>query len=447
MENNKIIKAISAIFGGADERDWNKVSSAMSDSVWLDYSSLSGNPAATLPSSQIIETWRNFLPGFDKTHHQLFNFRAVQSGNTAVVNYSGKADHFIGADVWTVEGDYVAELVNTGNRWLVTKLQFNLSKQSGNTTLPSLAIKNINDKKTVNIQKVKFQSDGLTLAGNLYTPAGLDDNKRYPAIIADGSWTTVKEQMQALYAKALAEKGYVVLAFDHRYFGESEGQPREYENHDAKVQDIKDAVTYLQSLSFVDKDKIAGLGVCASGAYMMQATAEDHRIKALATVVAWLMTPETAKLFYGGDEGTKARIDKALASKKKFAETGTADYVPAYDPNNMDAAMFFPVDYYARPERGAIPNWRNNFAVMSWEKWLTYDGVASSKTVDVPVIMIASEKQFLPDGSKAAFSNFSNKNKKTFWLNQYEHTDFYDNPKAITEAVENISHQLNAWLN
>jgi dienelactone hydrolase len=296
------------------------------------------------------------------------------------------------------------------------------------------------------MEKVTFQSEGLNLVGNLFTPADFDKSKKYAAVIVDGSWTTVKEQMQGLYANALAEKGFITLAFDHRYFGESEGQPREFENHDVKVQDIKDAVTYLQTLPYVDEDKIAGLGVCASGAYMMQAVAEDHRLKALATVVAWLMTPETAKLFYGGDEGTKARIDKAIEAKKEFASTGKPQYVPAYDPNNMEAAMFFPVDYYAKSERGAVPSWRNNFAVMSWEKWLTYDGIGSSKNVDVPVIMIASEKQFLPDGSKASFANFKNSSKKIEWFNEFEHTDFYDNQTAISKAVDAIDAQFNSTL-
>ncbi len=301
-------------------------------------------------------------------------------------------------------------------------------------------------KNKPQMQVVKFQSEGLTIVGNIFTPAQFDATQQYPAIIVDGSWTTVKEQMQGLYAKALAEKGFVTLAFDHRYFGESEGQPREYENHEAKVQDIKNAVTYLQSLPYVDATNISGLGVCASGAYMLQAASEDSRIKSVVTIAAWLMTPETAKLFYGGEEGIKMRIEKAQLAQKKFVETGISDYVPAYDPNNMEAAMFFPVDYYAKSGRGALATWKNNFSVMSWEKWLTYDGIVSSKKVDVPVIMIASEKQFLPDGTKIAFDNLSNSNKKIVWLNQYEHTDFYDNPIAIREAVEVIERQLRKVL-
>jgi uncharacterized protein len=292
------------------------------------------------------------------------------------------------------------------------------------------------------MEKVTFQSKGLTLVGNLYKPANFDETKKYPALIVDGSWTTVKEQMQGLYADKLAEKGFVTLTFDHKHFGESEGQPREYENPKEKVQDIKDAVTFLQSFPFVISEKISGFGICASGAYMIQAASEDSRITSVATVAAWLMTPETAKLFYGGDDGINQRVGKSKEALSVFAASGKAEYVPAYDPNNMEAAMFFPVDYYAKVERGAVPSWRNNFAVMSWEQWLTYDGVASSTRLTTPVIMIASEKQFLPEGTKEAFNNLSNENKNIKWLNHYEHTDFYDNQEAIQTSTAFIAEFL-----
>jgi hypothetical protein len=136
MESEKIIHAIIAVFSGADERNWKKVQNAMADNVLLDYSSLSGSPAATLPSEQIIETWISFLPGFDRTHHQLSNFQVTRHSDTAKVHCDGKADHFIDREVWTVEGSYDAEVIKINNRWVMTMLKFNLSKQSGNTNLP-----------------------------------------------------------------------------------------------------------------------------------------------------------------------------------------------------------------------------------------------------------------------------------------------------------------------
>ncbi|MEL7121593.1 MAG: alpha/beta hydrolase [Bacteroidota bacterium] len=302
------------------------------------------------------------------------------------------------------------------------------------------------EKSSTSMKKVSFKSQDAKLIGHLFLPPNFDPSKKYSAIIVDGSWTTVKEQMQGLYAKAIADKGYITLAFDHKYYGESEGQPREYEDHAVKVQDIKDALTYLESLEYVDNSRLGGLGVCASGAYMLNAAAEDSRIKSMATVAAWLMTPETAKLFYGGDEGVADRIAKASAARDQFNRTGEANYVSAYDPNNPEAAMFFPVDYYAKKERGAVPSWNNNFAVMSWDRWLTYDGIVASKSVTIPVIMIHSDKAFLPDGVKAAYANLQNKKSRAEWMNEYEHTQFYDDPKTISKAVDSIVKQFNETL-
>ena len=298
---------------------------------------------------------------------------------------------------------------------------------------------------TPTMQTIKFNADGNTLVGNLHLPAGFDESETYPAVVVDGSWTTVKEQMQGLYANALAEEGYIALAFDHRYYGESEGSPREFENHNAKVADIKAAVTYLQSLPYVANDRIGGLGVCASGAYMMQATAEDDRIRAYAGVVPWLMTPETAKLFYGGDEGTQDRIAKANAAEQKRESSGDIEYVPAYDPDNKEAAMFFPVEYYAKESRGNVPAWNNNFAVESWKYWLTYDGVESSKNVDVPAVIVGSDKQFLPEGAKAALDNFQGPTEMV-WLSEYEHDQFYDSPEVIAQAVAGVETFFDAHL-
>lgn len=140
MEHEKIIETISAVFNGADERNWEKVQHAMAKNVLLDYASLSGSPPAILSPKQIIETWEAFLPSFDKTHHQLSDFRITRQSNIAKVHCNGRADHFIDEDVWTVEGSYDAEVSKINNHWLITMLKFNLSKQSGNTHLPAQAV-------------------------------------------------------------------------------------------------------------------------------------------------------------------------------------------------------------------------------------------------------------------------------------------------------------------
>src|SRR5882724_6278541 len=117
-------------------------------------------------------------------------------------------------------------------------------------------------ENSITKEKIQFKSDGLVLAGNLYKPKNFDSSKKYAAIVTGGSLTSVKEQMAGAYAEKLAEKGFITLAFDYRNYGESQGQPRQYENPSFKLKDLESAVTYLLSLPYV---YVAGaLGVCTS---------------------------------------------------------------------------------------------------------------------------------------------------------------------------------------
>lgn len=139
MEKDLVIQTITTIFHGADQHDWAAVQNALADQVWLDYTSLAGGQPALLTGQQIANAWAAFLPGFDKTHHQLSQFEVDLGGSVAKVRFSGKADHFIGAATWTVEGHYDAEVVQQNGRWRVTKLVLHLVNQSGDLGLPAKA--------------------------------------------------------------------------------------------------------------------------------------------------------------------------------------------------------------------------------------------------------------------------------------------------------------------
>ena len=137
---NKITEQVRLLFEGADERNWEKCISVMNKDVLLDYSSMTGNGATLLTSEQIIAAWATFLPGFDRTHHELSKFTIESNGLLSTAHCYGKADHFIGDEVWTVEGTYDTKLARTNNdNWLIVEHKFNLEKQSGNTLLPQLA--------------------------------------------------------------------------------------------------------------------------------------------------------------------------------------------------------------------------------------------------------------------------------------------------------------------
>lgn len=136
-----IILAISTLFSGADERNWEKVESVMTQNVLLDYTSFVGGEPANLTPKQITNSWAGFLPGFDKTHHQLSDFKVTINDETAIATYTGKADHFIGKEIWTVEGTYESELKKVNDTWKVSKLKFNFKQQTGNLDLPAMATK------------------------------------------------------------------------------------------------------------------------------------------------------------------------------------------------------------------------------------------------------------------------------------------------------------------
>ena len=147
MDTEKVIKVITNIFEGADERDWKKVKASFADDVLLDYYSMSGNPAAVLTSDDIINAWKGFLPGFDITHHYVTKFHVEQSGGTANAHFSGKANHFIDGVSWTVEGTYDLELaISNDDHAKVTKFKFNLIKQSGDTGLSQKAVARVSKK-------------------------------------------------------------------------------------------------------------------------------------------------------------------------------------------------------------------------------------------------------------------------------------------------------------
>lgn len=281
--------------------------------------------------------------------------------------------------------------------------------------------------------KVTFTSVGVKMAGNLYLPASYKPGDKLPAVVVAGAWTTVKEQMADLYAKRLAEQGFATLAFDFRFWGESGGEPRQYESPKMKIQDIKNAVTYLQSLPMIDGNRIGGLGVCASAGYMAQAVAEGAGLKSFVTVAAWLHDAESLRSLFG-EEGVRRRMEAGMAALQKYEKIGQVEYVPAYKQNDPKAAMSSPLSYYGSPDRGAIPQWQNQFAVMSWPEWLQFNAIAAAPKVTIPTLFIHSDNSALPDNVRKFYNNMPGP-KNLFWT-QGQHTDFYDREPYVTLATQ-----------
>jgi uncharacterized protein len=201
---------------------------------------------------------------------------------------------------------------------------------------------------------ITFQSEGEEMAGVFYLPATYTTEYKLPAVIVTGSWTTVKEQMAGLYARKLAEQGYATLAFDFRYFGESGGNPLNYESPVAKIRDIQNAVTYLQTIDAVDIQRIGGLSICASAGYMAVAVSQDSRIQSFVAIAPWIHDSSLVEVLYGGTSGVASKMEAGRAARHNFEQTGTVEYVPAISTTDENAAMFGEFDYYLNPERRAI---------------------------------------------------------------------------------------------
>ncbi len=290
-------------------------------------------------------------------------------------------------------------------------------------------------------EEVTFSSQNVLLKGHLFLPPNFDSNKKYPASIVTGSWTSVKEQMPDEYASVMAKEGFITLTFDFRGFGESEGQPRQVEDYNLKIEDIKAAVDYLIQHKNVDAENLSGLGVCASSGYMAHATAQDERIKKLVLVAPWLHNPEIAKMIYDmRPGGTDGLLQAAKQAKIKYAETGEMDFVLAASELDPLSAMYVPnniFDYYLNPAKAAGDHYDNRFAVTSWEPWLTFDGISIGKDISQPVFIVHSESGAVPQGAKQFYELLGGE-KDIKWLNEFNQQQLYFESEAVNAAMGEV---------
>lgn len=294
--------------------------------------------------------------------------------------------------------------------------------------------------------RIEFKSEGERMIGNLYLPANYKAGDKLPSVIVVGAWTTVKEQMAGLYAQKLSKHGYAAFAFDFRYWGESGGSPRQYESPKTKLQDIKNALSFMETLPMIDREKIAGLGICFGAGYMLASAAEDNRIKSFATVAAWFHNSQYLEKTFGTD-GVKWRREAGNAARNKFVQSKSKDvvFIPAHSTTDQRTAMFN-VDYYSSEQRGAIPSWKNQFAEISWTEWLDFDAVSYAARVKTPALFVHTDNSGIPDSVREVYNKMPSKQKELFWTDG-NHTDFYDKEQFVNKAVNAITrHYQNTVL-
>ncbi|MBE9048340.1 alpha/beta hydrolase [Pleurocapsales cyanobacterium LEGE 10410] len=304
-------------------------------------------------------------------------------------------------------------------------------------TAATLQLSLANDAEAAQVKEVNFDSNNQNLVGNLYLPDDYQEGDKLPAVVVTGAWTTVKEQMPATYAEEMADRGYAVLAFDFRNWGESDGEQRQLENPTNKTQDIIAAADYLTTRPEIDSKKIAGLGICASAGYMADAAVQSNDIGAIALVAPWLHNQEIVNEVYGGEESVQSLINISRKAETKYQTTGELSLIPAASMTDENAVMY-QAPYYTETDRGMIPEYINEFNLASWEGWLTYDAIATADELDKPVKIIHSEEAAIPQGAKEFYSRLSGE-KDELWLADTTQFNFYDNPEAVATASDAVA--------
>ncbi|MFE3074407.1 alpha/beta hydrolase [Streptomyces sp. NPDC059247] len=299
---------------------------------------------------------------------------------------------------------------------------------------------------------VRYDSAGVALAGHLHLPAG-PPTAPGPAIVVGHPGSGVKEQAAGLYARRLAEHGFVALAYDSAYQGESEGTPRGLEDPAHRVEDMKAGVSFLSTRPKVDPDRIGLLGICASGGYALVATATDHRVRAVATVSG----ADLARHFRLGPDGTAdtaafdALLDRAAAARAARARGQEVDGMRLF-PDTIEQARALGGEYgaegfeYYRTPRGEHPRSAETLDSESVDRVAGFDAYAPLALIgDRPALIIAGRRAVTAWMSVGFFQHLTG--PKTFhWIEGASHSDLYDRPEYVGPAVTELAGFLTRTL-
>ena len=278
-----------------------------------------------------------------------------------------------------------------------------------------------------------FMSGSDRLVGVLYLPA----EQPVAAVVTTGPLTSVKEQATGAYARALAERGFAALAFDHRTFGESEGEPRQFEDPVGKARDINAAVTALGTDARTRSLPVAAVGVCAGAGYMARAVADDQRIRAFAGVAGYYS--DAGAFLSSLPQEYRAAIDRGLAAEQRWRQAGQVETIPAVAPDGGDVAMPLREAYeFYGTSRGAVNNYTNGFAVQSLAYTTPFDAQEAAARIKVPFLLVHSEHALAPPLARQIYDRISNA-KSELWLTSQGQIDFYDDLRLIVPATDTIA--------
>ncbi|MBN9379123.1 MAG: alpha/beta hydrolase [Chitinophagaceae bacterium] len=292
-------------------------------------------------------------------------------------------------------------------------------------------------------QKVNFSnsnSANITISAVINFPEGFNEKKKYPIIVVSHPGGGVKEQAAGLYAKKLAEKGFVTIAYDASYQGESTGEPRQLENPYIRTEDVSAVIDYITTLPYADTDNIGAMGICAGGGYTANAAINDHRIKAVGTVSA----VNIGSMFRNGWENNVKDADalpfliagsNARTNDASGAAIATIPLAPMKEEDAPNEELREAWEYY-HTDRCQYPTAPGYATARSLTQIISYDAYNKAEAFFTQPLQTivgsnAGSKWMSDDLMKRA----ATKDKKMHIIEGANHMSLYDKLNYVDEAV------------
>ncbi|MBZ2171120.1 alpha/beta hydrolase [Nitratidesulfovibrio sp. SRB-5] len=304
-----------------------------------------------------------------------------------------------------------------------------------------------NAKNKINIHPVTYTLNGLKIAANVYTPAGYDAARKYPAVVVAHPNGGVKEQVAGLYAQRLAENGYVTIAADASYQGASEGTPRNIDKPYYRTEDIHGMADYIGSYPGVDANRLGVLGICGGGGYTLHAAKSDKRFKAVATL-SMFNSGQVRRNGYMNTmlDSVQSRLKAASDARAKEISTGEIDYSGNVDFDALtdESISRIPTDlyregmiYYGQTHRH--PNSTFRYTTGSLMELMSWDATDHLELINAPLLMMAGEKADSLYMTEEAFRKaVGTRDKELFKIPGATHIQTYHVPEYVALAVTKL---------